>query len=180
MANCNKCKSDRCGCGDSALNIPANFSNDPTVCPPNAETCTEVFDMACICYNGPDIVEYDIKQGARLDEVMQKLILAISDPACATFQDSTTCQSPINLTIANLTSSSFDISWDTVQSATGYSVEYKEATSITWLVTPVISAPLVGGTIVGLLADTIYDVRVNAICSLGTCYSLNIRVKTLA
>jgi hypothetical protein len=179
MANCNKCKSNRCGCGDSALSIPATFSNCPTVCPPNSEKCTELFDMACICYNGPDIVEYDIKKGSRLDEVIQKLILAISSPGCATFQDPTTCESPINLTVSNLTSNSFEISWDTVTSATGYSVEYKEVSSLIWLVTPVINAPLTGGTIVGLLADTIYDIRINAICPLGTCYSLNIRIKTL-
>lgn len=179
MANCNKCKQDRCGCSDSALNMPATFSNNPTACPPNSEPCVEVFDMACICYQGDDIVELDIQRGQRLDIVLQKLVLAITDPGCAIFSDPTTCQSAINLTVTNLTTSSFDIAWDTVASATGYSLEYKESTATTWLVTPAISAPLTNGTIVGLTPDTIYDIRINTICTLGTCYSLTIRIKTL-
>ena len=82
MANCNKCKSNRCGCGDSALGIPATFSNCPTVCPPDSEKCTEVFLAQCICWQGPDICELDIKTGDRLDEVLRKLILTISQVSC--------------------------------------------------------------------------------------------------
>ena len=179
MANCNKCKQDRCGCADSPLSIPANFSNDPTVCPPDSEPCAEVFDMACICYQGDDIVELDIKRGDRLDIILQKLILAHTDAGCATFGDDTTCQSPINLLISNLVQTSFGISWDLVPSAVSYSVEYKEATDVAWLINPPVTHPVNTDMIIGLTADTIYDVRVNAICALGTCYSLNIRIKTL-
>ena len=179
MANCNKCKQNRCGCSDSPLSIPATFSNDPTVCPPNSEQCSEVFDMACICYQGDDIVELDIKQGERLDIVLQKLVLAYTSPGCATFGDNTTCQSPINLLISNLVQTSFNISWDSVPAAISYSVEYKAATDTAWLINPIVTAPVTTDLIIGLIADTIYDVRVNAICALGTCYSLNIRIKTL-
>lgn len=83
MATCNKCKQDRCGCADSALNMPPNFSNDPTVCPPDSETCSELFLAECICWQGPDICELDVKTGDRLDEVIRKLILAISQVSCA-------------------------------------------------------------------------------------------------
>jgi len=147
---CNKCKTSTCGCGDSAFSIPANFSNDPTACPPNSEQCSEVFDMACICYNGMDIVELDIKQGDRLDAVLAKLVLAITASGCDTFGDDTSCQSPINVTVANLTDSTFDISWDAVPAAVTYQVE------------------------------TVYDIRVHAICATGGCYSLNFRIQTLA
>lgn len=174
----NKCTSNNCGCGDTALSMPPNFSNDPTVCPPDSEPCSEVFDMACICYQGPDIVELDIQSGDRLDEILQKLILGVTDPGCATFDDPATCQSPINLLIANLTASTFTISWDTVPSALSYIVEFKEATSLTWLLNPTVVTPTVTDTVIGLIADTVYDVRVNAVCAAGTCYSLNIRIKT--
>lgn len=177
---CTTCNSkDRCGCADSALTLGPNFSNDPTVCPPNSETCTELFDMACVCYGGDDIVEFDIQRGDRMDEVLQKLILGIRNPGCAVFEDPTTCQSPINLTIANLTDATFSISWDTVVSAVSYTVEYKLATAVSWSLNPSVTAPLVVDTVIGLLPDTIYDIRVNAICAAGSCYSLNIRIKTL-
>lgn len=178
--SCNKCKSDRCGCGDVPLNMPNAYSNDPTICPPNSEKCSEVFDMACICYQGDDIVELDIKKGTRLDEVLQKLVLAITNPGCSDFFDETACQSPLNLTIANLLTTSFNISWDAVASATSYSVEYKDANTTTWLIQPAVTAPIVNDTIVGLTPDTVYDIRVNAICATSTCYSLNIRIKTEA
>lgn len=171
---------ERCGCADAPINMPNTFSNDPTVCPPDSEKCSEVFDMACICYQGDDIVELDIKKGDRLDEILQKLILSVTDPACATFDDDTTCQSPINLTIANLTDSTFDISWDAVPAAVSYTVEYKLTTSLTWLLQPSVTAPVVSDTVVGLTPDTEYDIRVNAVCAVGNCYSLNIRIKTEA
>ena len=176
---CNTCNKSRCGCGDVPYNMPNSFSNDPSVCPPNSETCAEVFSMACICYQGDDIVEYDIKKGDRLDEVLQKLLLGLTQSGCATFDDDTTCQSPINLMIANLTNTSFDISWDTVPSAVTYSVEFKEAISATWLLNPAVTAPTIADQVIGLTPETVYDIRVNAICAAGNCYSLTIRILTL-
>jgi len=176
---CTKCNtSNKCGCKDVPFNMPLTYSNNPTVCPVDSEKCTEVFDMGCICYQGPDIVELNILQGSRLDEVLQKLILAITDPGCATFSNPTACQSAINILIENITTTSFQISWDAVTSATGYSVEYKASTSLTWLVRPTVVT--LTDTLVGLTPDTIYDIRINTICALGTCYSLNLRIKTLS
>lgn len=82
MSTCTKCKSKKCGCNDQAIQVPTTFSNNPTVCPPNAEPCTEVFDMGCICWQGPDICELDIKAGDRLDEVIQKLTLTLAQVSC--------------------------------------------------------------------------------------------------
>jgi len=178
--SCNKCNKSRCGCQDAPVNMPNSFSNDPTVCPPNSEQCSEVFDMACICYQGDDIVELDIKKGSRLDEVLQKLILAYTNAGCVDFFDPTTCQSPLNLTIANLLTTSFDISWDSVPAAMSYTVEYKDASTTTWLLNPSVTAPTLADTVIGLTPDTVYDVRVNVTCVTGTCYSLNIRIKTEA
>lgn len=74
---CNKCKEKKCLCSDHPLTIPPTFSNDPTVCPPDSETCSEVFDMKCVCYQGPDICQLDIKTGDRLEEVIRKILLSI-------------------------------------------------------------------------------------------------------
>lgn len=82
MATCNKCKQDRCGCADSALSVPTVFSNDPQVCPPNSETCSEVFDMACIRWMGPDVCELGISTGDKLSEVIQKIVLGIAEISC--------------------------------------------------------------------------------------------------
>lgn len=176
--SCNKCNKSRCGCQDVPINMPNTYSNDPTICPEDSEPCSEVFDMACICYQGDDIVELDIKKGSRLDEVLQKLILAITNPGCATFSDITACQSPLNVTLSNITTTTFVVSWDSVPAALQYSVEYKDANTTTWLIQPAVTAPTLTDTIVGLTPDTVYDVRINAICSAGSCYSLNIRIKT--
>jgi hypothetical protein len=177
--SCHKCKNTKCGCADQPFTIPANFSNDPTVCPEDSEQCTEVFKLECLCYDGMDIVELDIKQGDRLDSILHKLILAITAPGCANFGDDTACQSPINVTVTNLTQTTFSIEWDAVLAAVSYQVEIKEATSPTWLMNPAVTAPTVNDQIIGLTPDTVYDIRVHAICAATTCYSLNFRIKTL-
>tara|TARA_R110002126_G_scaffold158322_4_gene305723 strand:- start:13336 stop:13818 length:483 start_codon:yes stop_codon:yes gene_type:complete len=84
--SCKKCKKTKCGCADKPYGIPTTFSNDPTVCPPDSEKCTEVFEAECICWPGPDICELDIKTGDRLDEVLEKLILTMSQVSCAAFE----------------------------------------------------------------------------------------------
>ena len=81
--SCHKCKKTKCGCADKPYGIPATFSNDPTVCPPDSEKCTEVFEAECICWPGPDICELDIKKGDRIDEVLEKLILTVAQTSCA-------------------------------------------------------------------------------------------------
>lgn len=175
--SCKTCRKAKCAC-DSALPIPTSFSNDPTICPLNSEKCAEIFDMACICWQGEDIVELDIKKGDRLAEILQKLILATTNPDCATFIDTASCGSAINLTIANLTSTSFELSWDAVAGANYYVVEYKQATALSWNLTPNVVPPTAAVGLYGLTPDTVYELRVNTVCATGTCYSLNIRVKT--
>lgn len=175
--SCSKCQSTRCGCGDTPKSISTSFSNCPDPCE-SKETCTEVFDMHCICYEGEDIVEYDVKKGDRLDEVMQKILLALSNSSCAGFGDDTTCQSPINLNVSNITTNSFQIEWDATPLATSYNVEYKDASLTTWTINPSVTAPTTSDTIIGLLPGRIYDVRINAICPSTTCYSLTIRITT--
>jgi len=175
---CNKCNKTECGCGDRFIDVSPNFSNNPESCPVNSEKCSELYDMACICYNGEDIVEFDIKKGDRLDVIMQKLLLIASNPGCATWGNTsgTNCEAPISLTVTNITDTTIDLMWSSVPSATSYTIEYKTATALSWNITP--SVTVTSGSLIGLLPDTIYDIRINAACSLGSCYSLTYRLKT--
>jgi hypothetical protein len=84
--SCHKCKKTKCGCADQPLFVPPTFSNDPTVCPEDSEKCTELFLAECVCWPGPDICELDIKTGDRIDEIMRKLILTMSQVSCAAFE----------------------------------------------------------------------------------------------
>jgi hypothetical protein len=51
---CNKCKLVKCGCQDTYLTTPPPCP-DPGDCP-EAQPCSEVFDAACIIYNGDPIL----------------------------------------------------------------------------------------------------------------------------
>lgn len=177
-SKCGKCKG-KCGCKDSALTIPANFINDPAVCP-DPEPCSELFDMDCICYNGPIIVDLDISPGDRMSEILQKLVLSVTHPGCADFGDpAATCLSPLNLAASTITDNSISITWDVDSLSTGYQLEYMQVGAMTWLVNPAVGPTINTDTAGGLLADTYYDFRVLSNCATGGCYSLTIRIKTL-
>lgn len=82
------CGNKNCGpCSDDPIVVPATFSNDPEVCPEDSESCNELFDAGCICWPGPDICELDIKTGDRVDEVLQKILLTVSQISCQTPED---------------------------------------------------------------------------------------------
>lgn len=180
MACCKKCGSNtKCGCKDTALQIPTQFINDPAICP-DPEECSELFDMNCICYNGDPIVDLDINPGDRLEEILQKLVLSITNPGCAQFGDPlATCLSVLNLAAGTITDNSITVTWDLEALAINYQLEYKEATATSWLINPLLGPTIDTDTAGGLLADTEYDLRVNAFCATGSCYSLTIRIKTL-
>lgn len=173
------CKNKNCGCQDNSISMTTNYNNCPDVCSPLAEPCSELYDMKCICYNGPDIKELDIKKGDRLEEILQKLILGITNNACAQFQDPLACTSILNLVATNITTTTLGISFEPIVNAITYRVEYKDTTSLTWLLLTPLVAPTVTASIVGLQPDTVYDIRVYADCGASGCYSLTIRIKTL-
>lgn len=71
------------GCNDVHISVPTTFSNNPETCPPNSESCSELFPAECVCWPGPDICELDIKAGDRMDEVIRKMILTLSQVSCS-------------------------------------------------------------------------------------------------
>jgi hypothetical protein len=172
-----KCNTSDCkGCNDQSLAIPAFFSNDPAVCP-KPEICSESFNMECICYNGADILELDIRKGDKLDVVLKKLITATLYPACADFDDSLTCNAVVDIVILDRSSTTFSLSWDSVEAAINYTIEYR-APGGSWISTTPVVAPTLTAMVTGLLPETVYDVRILTTCGSSTCYSLTIRLKT--
>lgn len=80
---------------------------------------------------------------------------------------SVTCNAPTGLTASAITSSGATLSWSAVSGASTYEVNYKQASSTTWLnVAAGLPTPTVNiGT---LSANTLYDWRVRATCSGGS------------
>ena len=79
------------------------------------------------------------------------------------FTTTAPCNAPSGLTSSSITSSSATVSWGAVSGAANYDVDYKAASSGTWIV----AATGTTGTSVnigGLSASTIYDWRVQANC----------------
>ena len=171
---CNKCKTKgKCGCEDKGLTTNSPCAQDTQSCP-TGDPCPETFSAACVAYTGDELPELGITQGERLDTILQKLILALTNPGCA--YPGNSCLSVIGLASTAVTSTTAKFKWLASSTATSYSVEYRTTTSGTWLINP--STTLLTDTISGLTANTEYYVRVNTTCSSGNCYSLTIKIKT--
>jgi len=85
-----------------------------------------------------------------------------SSAATFTTAVSSGCAAPAQLTNSNTTQTSTTLSWGAVSGSTGYSVQYKPATSGTWTT---VSATTNSITISGLSAGTSYTWQVKASCS---------------
>jgi hypothetical protein len=167
--------------------MPASFSNDPTVCPPDSESCTELFPAECVCWPGPDLTQFDIRTGDRMDEVLRKLVLTVSNlcsgisdcEECSDYSNANACLSPLNLSFTNITTTSLTLNWDGSGNVVNYNIEFKEPSSLTWSLLPAVVAPTTNATIIGLTPDTVYEFRIIGVCATTSCYSLTVREKTL-
>lgn len=176
MSNCKKCKQNKCGCGSSAIEMPPVYLNCPNPCE-STEKCTQLYNMDCICYDGEDIIELDIKKGERMTSIMKKLISAILYPGCSDYSSVTACKNTVNVIITNIGANSLSIEWNEVNTAVNYIVEFKLSSSLTWNTLPAVN--VTNASIVGLTAESIYDIRVIVTCAATTCASLQYRIKTL-
>jgi len=170
------CKTKPCGCVDKGLTTQTPCSQNTPDCP-DPEQCAETFSGECIVYTGDTIVDANIQYGDRFNEIVQKLTLMILNPGC--MDVSAACQSALGLMSIAITSTTATIKWNAVPLATSYVLEYKEASSLTWLLMPaVFPVPYPGQVIGGLTPNTDYHVRVSTICPSGNCYSLTILIRT--
>jgi hypothetical protein len=177
--SCTKCGSNTspCGCGDKPLTTIPVFPCPPDVNCPTPEPCDEIFNAACISYLGPEIVDLGITPGMRFDQIIQILALSVTNPGCIV--QPTTCLSVSTLALNQVTNMSIVPSWVLVPTAINYQIEYKLSTNLVWTLNPLLPPTATQDLISGLVPNTSYDVRINAICSFGNCYSVTLRILTL-
>lgn len=83
--------------------------------------------------------------------------------AQAQFTTSAPCNAPTGLTSSGITSSSATVSWTAVSGAASYDVDYKLASSGTWI-NSITGTTATSRNITGLTASSLYDWRVRANC----------------
>lgn len=175
-------RSNGCGCGCTPVSQVA-----PACAPVCASSvpgnCMEYINAACTVMND-SISEYGIQKGDSVESVMQRLILAITNPVCVTANG--VSYSPIALQSTGATNSTINLTWGASDpNLSGnpiYEVQYKLNDPLigTWT-----SLPLQVGTtatLTGLLAMNSYLIRVRPVYSNGNnsgCFSVTIIVTTV-
>jgi len=156
----------------------------PPACPggvgcPTPEICSEFYNMCCVVYNGPTIVDLDpfiIETGDTLCNIMEKYILNQID-GC--IDPTGPCLSTTGLSVGNVTSSSITVNWTSNPTATSY--QLLVATSLSGPFTqPNPTTTLLTDTLIGLTPNTEYYIRVINTCDVEqACLSVTIKVRTL-
>jgi len=83
MSNCKQHNGIPCGCGDTGLTTPPPCGTGTNECP-TPDLCPETFCAGCVVYCGDSIVDVGINQGDRMDVIMQRLALFLTNPGCIT------------------------------------------------------------------------------------------------
>lgn len=175
------CKTKPCGCEDKGLTTPTPCAHDTPECP-SPQPCAEVFSACCSVYDQDSIVDVGINKGDTLCTVIQKLALFMVNPTCAL--PTATCKAVIGVQSVNVSSTTIGVVWALNGPAPSFfQVEYKAATSLTWLANPQLANTALSDVIGGLTPDTYYHIRVRSVCQpqngpVQVCYSLTILVKT--
>ncbi|MCY7408755.1 MAG: T9SS type A sorting domain-containing protein, partial [Chitinophagales bacterium] len=102
------------------------------------------------------------------------------DDNCDGQIDENCCSTPTGLATTNITSTSAQLNWNTVTSATKYTLQYKrDSTSVPWTSVTII-APTTTKTITGLLTSSKYKWRVRSVCgSVKSAFSAVVKFTTL-
>lgn len=102
---CKKCNGN-CGCEEEAITLP-EYTKDKK----KPDACSEVFNTACIQHAQPEVSiligesEFKIAQGERLDSVIQKLLIHLSDK-----EDADTVA--YNFKVSSYTENSVTLVWE--------------------------------------------------------------------
>lgn len=170
IKNCGCNKNSGCGCGDHVLTTKSCATGECAV----PEKCAEVFSSECVKYMGNTIANLDINKGDPMTTVIQKIAMAIVNPNCA--YPTSPCRGVTGFGDNGIGSTSIKLVWDALTGVTNYQVEYKAATSGTWLLNTAVTtnSDIIGG----LTTNTDYHVRVKTLCSSASCYSLVLLITT--
>lgn len=185
MAVCKSCKCDTklCGCADKAIPVSPPCGQNTDYCP-EPEPCAEVFPAACIVYTGDTIVDTNIFQGDRLDVILQKLTLWLTNPAC--IDNVGNCFSPLGLRSTFISQTIVKIAWEPGFGASQYYVQYKPASASSWTTFLPVASTVGEYTITGLTANSEYYFRVYSSCPPlapnpgQICNSVTLSITTLA
>jgi len=79
MSKCNH--SVPCGCDDVGLTTQAACNTGTPECP-SPDPCPETFCAGCVVYCGDGIVDIGINKGDRMDVIMQRLALFLTNQGC--------------------------------------------------------------------------------------------------
>jgi len=162
-----------CGCNDNALSSqpPCNVTGDCA-----GEACAEIFGDGCIAHLKDDLIitigaeELDIVKGTRLNEIWQRLAIAITDPECAKVAAVTLC-------ILSSTSTSITIGW-VPGTGSVYKIAYDSPTCPSAGESPNLPSSVNKYTLTGLLPGEEYILEIIAV-GYETCPTIKIKIKTL-
>ncbi len=179
--NCTKCNPNKpCGCSDPALSNPCSYTD----CSVGSERCSSITCAECVSYCGTSFQIGDpgslikIDTGERLDSIIQKLTLMISQGVGACTADDVH-HAPYNVYAANITNSSAMILWNGestlttqievfIDDGTGYVSAGTAAPTVLQL------------ALTGLVSATDYKVKLQSTDALAaTCDSVEILFTTL-
>lgn len=174
------------------------------------EKCVEIYDAACVRYNGADIPCKQIEKGDRIDEVVNKLatcyneefvrglLRMIRDDAnlkalfgqivcsidCGTI---TVCQVPAGLAVSNISESSATATWTRIAGVSGYYLEANYTGSngfvpLGGLIANPASGTTVSVNLTSLPVGSDFELRIKAACADGneSSWSALVPFNTLA
>ena len=174
--SCN-CISTPCGCTETALTSPVT-----TVCN-NTEPCEELTAFECVSYTGNNIYTLGVNTNDRLDVVIKKLALYLTNPAC--YDPTATCQSIKDFEILDIKTTEGTVFWSyppAPAALTAVKLEYSTSpTFASGVVQVSLSSSYTQYTIINLVANTTYYLRIKSSTSSSAdcCTSITLSFKTL-
>ena len=87
------------------------------------------------------------------------------------------CETPINLSVNDITAGSAVASWSTIIGASSYNVQYRRIGTMPWNTKTSTSN---SSTLTGLLENSNYECQVQAVCDINSAFTTSINFTTLA
>lgn len=162
-----------CGCADDVTDMPLVCSQSLPACV-DPEECGETFSMGCVIYRGDTIANLGITKGMKMTDVLQILILAITNAGCV--YPTSPCLSVIGFHSTAIAQTTATFVWNAVVGATNYQIQYRKPSSATWIANPTTTNTT--DSIGPLTANTEYYVRVVTNCGANSCNSVTETITT--
>jgi len=168
---CNK----PCQCGDNVISQGSACSGYPSCS--EVEQCFETQDGKCLIYTGDEIVNIAVPQGARFNEIIQKLVGMITNPGC------NSPNSPCSAVIFNsdyITPTTIRVKWGIPSGFSGnFQIYYRKTGTVNFSLNTAVSSTVNTDTAAGLEPDTYYEIKIASICpDLDPCFSVTLKIKT--